>query len=82
MTATKLNPTDVISTGTTPLGLKWARLGEYRITAYAMSDSFVVNRFIKGVGWVLIPTHARVPQGVLGCLKWALGIKQQTEVNQ
>lgn len=60
-----------VLTGATGMGLRWAREGDWRLTAYA-AGGCTTNRRVKGLGWII---DRDIPADVYMRLKAALGIK-------
>ena len=69
---------DYVTTGTTRMGLRWARCGEYRIVAYVMPGGYSRQRVYSGrQGWrLLLPTEP-MPEDVERALCAALRIEYQ-----
>jgi hypothetical protein len=73
-----------IETGKNGMGLRWARLGEWRIVAYA-EGGYCVQRYVEGPGWCLLhagrggttPPKDKIPAGVEAKLLDALGLPRQ-----
>jgi hypothetical protein len=64
-----------ITTGTTSLGLHWARRGEWRVAFYA-EGGWAVNRLVPGIGWCLEHHDEPCPDEVVAMLCEALGHRE------
>lgn len=64
-----------ITTGVNAAGLRWARLGEWRVVAYALGG-FCLQRHVDGLGWILTRpgTSDTAPPEVRRALCAALGL--------
>jgi hypothetical protein len=63
---------DAIETGTSAIGLDWARSGDWRILAYAGGGYARMRRL--GVGWCLLHEGEEMPEEVERALCATLGI--------
>jgi hypothetical protein len=63
----------LITTGTTGLGLRWAAVGSFRVMAYAMGG-YGCQRYVPEVGWCLFAGGESMPEAVERALCERLGI--------
>jgi hypothetical protein len=63
-----------IERGKNGVGLRWARLGEWRLLAHA-DGGYSVHRLIPGIGWCLLHDDDLCPPLVEGRLCAELGIE-------